>query len=1047
IYYILGNEEVLFDHVYIKNFNITEDYLAATNFISPMVGSLESFGGEYHFRNCGVTDTTIKNSTTSFNNIGGLFAYQYNGGDKTKTKKSTIENCFVRNFDVELSRYCGRIGSLCGNINQIKSVENCYASGNIRVNNNEQCNGLIGQTVRDLQLKNVYVDVNVERIVTENQRSVSGVADNITKMENVLSVGDLKNKILLKDKPPLRIGLVVSKSNVYAADFQRLNGKIEPDNKSDANGLLSYEELILEDTYRNKIQMGDSFDYSYVKDGYLPILKDTDGKVMPYQGKGPILFERRFEKDVYLSDIEVNEVTETSGGTIQATLKGLPYDAQTKIKSVKFKNDELTAKDMKIGSSPSGETIMTMDTELRKAYDSYYITEVVYEYKGQEYTLNCYEEVMMRLYHNIDSVERWKQLNNKKDYENYMITKDLDFENVSSADIGHAHNINRLVGQDIDGRKPVIKNIDLQLEGENLGTDDAGLIKNLLVEMSNLKFENCSLYVERAPSTSTNPNYRDVGQSIGFIVYSYGIIKDIELDGIYINQSKDENNLQVIGSKTGFISSLIGILENTEAKNMNVTGYNFVGSMVGNSNVNGVIRNCQLSDSKVQGTYYVGGIGGQAHYDNVHQNFLKLENVTVESIKYSKKINPNYFGGVFGQGGVKYATLNNIKVNVEEVNYISLDNVYFVGGVTGGYSPVTYTEISNLEINAPNSSRVGGIVGDYGYSTIEYNHISDAKIIGRTYVGGVSGYKYHNSTTNIKGNILNNVEVKATNGIAGGIIGYSPLAVAVTGNTIRDVTVTAEGLGTTKGIAGGIVGQAIQDTHQAGYVNIGGNIGNVEVSGSDIAGGIVGQLYANANINGTGDYMIFRNIIKGNIRATNANGYAGGIVGERISGKGFELGSHPKSNLTSNILSGTINGANASPTIGNETTIEHFYNTMVHNSTRVNGSGVMDVGDVVKSVDKETLMEHNTYLNANDPYTNSKYPVAYWKLQKDGQTDGHFPQQKTNVQNVYIGYGDGVNTNSGIYFQNILDGISFEIPENNPAPIMKFGDDLATMPE
>ncbi|MDE6953309.1 MAG: hypothetical protein K2P09_05800, partial [Erysipelotrichales bacterium] len=1028
------NKYILFDHVYVKNFINDENSQVPSSARCPFIVSISC---NADIQNCGVIDSSIKNLTAySSSGVGGLYV---TGG----TGNRNIRNTFVKNFHVDLPFGASYASAFVAQDPALKEVENCYVSGSVSILRGDLSAITRGSIVN---VKNTYTDVDLQKTVYHSKswtNNLSGVVLSGRTLENVLSVGDLKNRLLLEKFPPKRIGDVSTKINVYAADFQRLNGKIEPDNKSDAKGLLSYEELILEDTYRNKIQLGDSFDYSYVKNGHLPILKDTDGKVMPYQEQGPILFERRFEKDVYLSDIEVNEVTETSGGTIQATLKGLPYDAQTKIKSVKFKNDELTAKDMKIGSSPSGETIMTMDTELRKAYDSYYITEVVYEYKGQEYTLNCYEEVMMRLYHNIDSVERWKQLNNKKDYENYMITKDLDFENVSSADIGHAHNINRLVGQDIDGNKPVIKNIDLQLEGENLGADDAGLIKNLYAEMSNLKFENCSLYVERAPLTSTNLNYRGVGKRIGFIVILRGVVTNVELNGIDINQSKDENNPQVIGTNTGFVAYSQGNIENIKATNVKVTGYSHVGSVVGYSD--GITEHCQLENIKVQGAYCVGGFGGIAVTSAGYNRYLKLNNVITEAVPYISKADVIYFGGAFGQGGLGYGELNNITVNVVNINPTNPNNTSYVGGVSGFYATIKNTKISDLTINAPTSKYVGGIVGDQGFHEMIYCYIKDSHITGKTYVGGIAGYKHHNGNVyKLQYNVLENIDVEAVNGVAGGVLGYTTHYPHIYYNTIKDVRVTANGSDGVKGIAGGIVGELTSTN--AAYAFIHDNIGNVEIKASDIAGGIVGRLYANANIDGKSTHNIYRNIILADIQTTNSDGYAGGLFGVRTYATGQNLGWHPEIDLASNILAGSINGANASPTIGNETTIEHFYNTMVHNSTRVNGLGVVDEGDILKVVDKETLMEHDTYLNIADKYSTAKYVTTYWQLLINGKTDGHFPQQVA-PKNVYIGYGDGMNANSGIPLQNIVNGIYFEIPENDPASIMKFGDDLATMPE
>ena len=88
---------------------------------------------------------------------------------------------------------------------------------------------------------------------------------------NNISFGDIYS-----NKNSTNISRIVGNNleyeNNYAFNKQKVNGFITK--KSLGASLLNYTELCKKETYENKINLGDGYNYNQVEQGFLPILYD-----------------------------------------------------------------------------------------------------------------------------------------------------------------------------------------------------------------------------------------------------------------------------------------------------------------------------------------------------------------------------------------------------------------------------------------------------------------------------------------------------------------------------------------------------------------------------------------------------------------------------------------------------------------------------------------------------------------------------------------------------------------------------------------------------
>lgn len=161
------------------------------------------------------------------------------------------------------------------------------------------------------------------------------------------------------------------------------------------------------------------------------------------------------------------------------------------------------------------------------------------------------------------------------------------------------------------------------------------------------------------------------------------------------------------------------LIQNVVLKNVNISGGNYTGALVGNSN--GEIKNAHMQGTVV-GTGEVGGLVG-ANYSTVSKSSA---NATVK-------------GGQHDTGGL--VGINNMGSIFESFTKGSVQGTYNVGGVVGYQIGTTRTKDVYSNSNVKGMQYVGGIAGWSGIAGVGKidNAYATGLIEGDNYVGGISG--------------------------------------------------------------------------------------------------------------------------------------------------------------------------------------------------------------------------------------------------------------------------------------------------------------------
>ena len=364
--------------------------------------------------------------------------------------------------------------------------------------------------------------------------------------------------------------------------------------------------------------------------------------------------------------------------------------------------------------------------------------------------------------------------------------------------------------------------------------------------------------------------------NVGLFATTNGaVIRDIQLKDVNITG----------GQYTG---ALVGQATNqTSISGVTISGSvtsntNYVGGIVGNLNNSTVVDS--TNSATVTGVSYVGGIAGQVYGSGIQYYSSVIGSNNTGAINSSG----DYVGGITGYL-YQYASISD-STSSGDIKLTSSGKSY-VGGITGrayGVNQYYYASITNSTssgtITANNANFVGGIVGDLNYysnasklnsSTVitganQYiggiaghmqgadpnykNSITDAKfsgqVTGATFVGGIVGYLNPNSILN---SVHNKGTVTSTSQYAGGIVGYSN---GYGNQSYCNLISNATSTGTVKSngnYAGGITGYS-------SYTRIYDSYSKSNISGNEGIGGIVGlasqytyvdRTYSSATIEGT----------------------------------------------------------------------------------------------------------------------------------------------------------------------------------------------------
>ena len=241
-----------------------------------------------------------------------------------------------------------------------------------------------------------------------------------------------------------------------------------------------------------------------------------------------------------------------------------------------------------------------------------------------------------------------------------------------------------------------------------------------------------------------------------------------------------------------------------------------------------------------------------ADFDMGGQNFPQIGSAT----RSAATVTGNQFKGTFdGQNH----TISNVKITSTATGD---EAVGFIGAIAGTGTTVKDLYFENLEVSAPNSEMVGGVIGAVsGGATVSNVNVNSGTVSGKNGVGGVVGRVVGEGSVE---SCSNGATVSGGDNV-GGVIGAAYRTLSGKTMTVTECENTGNVSGNSQAV-GGVVGLSAAEV--SGCTNS-GTISNT----SSATGGIVGQQVSAGSISGctnTGEV----------IGGTTSSLYgAGGIVG------------------------------------------------------------------------------------------------------------------------------------------------------------------------
>lgn len=315
-------------------------------------------------------------------------------------------------------------------------------------------------------------------------------------------------------------------------------------------------------------------------------------------------------------------------------------------------------------------------------------------------------------------------------------------------------------------------------------------------DITNISIDNVSVFAGGNTSSTTSNTGYYVGGMFGYLATASGVT--------YSNFQISNSNVVGAHNVGGMIGYHESSINNAKVTNVNVIGRRYlsnagtttnmysyrVGGVTGTS-ASGLNNATATNVNVINNGREVGGItgysGSTAQYNyllnsNVinyqHAYYVKEKLPSISTIKFvdtSKITNPTGekfipFNEGTTQKNLEDMTLSNFLV---DNNYNGAFDQYrsnlYIGGIMGfGYSSIQYCGIKNSNIYTERGTYTGGLVSQSTstYSDV-YNYITNTKIEGNDYVGGLIG----KTTANLNYYNQINVDVKG-NDYVGGIIGY-----------------------------------------------------------------------------------------------------------------------------------------------------------------------------------------------------------------------------------------------------------------------------------
>ena len=823
IYRVTGH----INNCHIKNIKLNSTDTTTTTYQGGLIGSLSGVVDD-----CSISNVKITNNNSFLISIGGLVGY---------ASEANISNCYVQNLEMKILNcinYDG-IGGLVGRVNNNTKINNCYVTGIIDTDGNN-IGGLVGKIVNNTNLNNSISKVNITGSPSIFGGIVGQIWNSGSTIKNNLFLGDLYTSRTNIEGARIVYTSLGTQENNYYYENQKINGLIK---KQESKYALSLSELLNENTYINKIGLGDSYNYKKINCGVLPKLLYTDKEA-----------ELPNQEDIYIdenNDLEILAIS-TEKDTISSVIGQIELSNPKKFEITKI---DINGMDITINSiNTQGElTFINFKATPIKYYDSYKLEKVYYKNGKEEKVFDTEAKIEQQFFKEIYSFEDWQAIE-VGEYQNYKIMNNLDFSNKTN--IKTNLTIGRLEGPS-DGTLRKIKNINIEFNSAN-----NSLIKTIAYSMKNLKFENIEIN-----STAKNVNYNNL------IKDNNGEIENVEFENITLNTS-NVNYVGIIGNSSGYVN-------NIKMSNINITGQKYVSGLLCYSNSsngienidaekitikangdtvagvvaynrNNYINNIEIRESEIEGNNNVGGAIGDAIGKNDNDS---IKNITAESINVKGE---NKVGGLIGISnnyGLRYSKIKSSTI---------VGNGNYLGGAIGyknDWSTANniVVEDCTIENNNVNSEGTGGITGYDSGNTTNYNYIKNSTInsVGKS-VGGLFGIKLSN--TGLAYSAGYNLNIIGDSNV-GGLIGSGNAKMY--GNYINaEVEAYAD-------TAGGIVGN-LKNENMTGSSNSSSLFQNYfvgTVTGKQNVGGQVGKIESDIYIGNNDIYFYYSNYVQADLHS------------------------------------------------------------------------------------------------------------------------------------------------------------------------------------
>ncbi len=988
---------------------------------------------------CSVTDSVLQDMDTGGSmDAGGITGILEGSG-------AALRHCYTRNVKINVSRSntTRSVGGLIGYAGT-SLIQDCYSHGSISTTSS--CvGGIFGQKASSCvqTLRQCIAYVNVMQTSGDYAGGLIGysISDN-HRIFNSIALGDVSGS----GENVHRIGFDTAVSeSTYAWSGQHA-GKLTEQQRGDAEELLTGDELGRASVWQDVIRLGSEWDYTSVKDGYLPLISakyDCDKPEwrqepipLPGQSGDPALQVVNAYYDEYAADGMKYSVTlrldhpKVAGEQILAYYEDEENPLMIDIDGMDMTAAAQERKEAKIILEPDDDEEFTMiqikTTKFTKALDGYLLTltyndgkkrelsSMISYMEGDEVHINWWE---------IDTIDKWNYYMPEHGFteENIMITGMIDFtgdkENVDL----RALKFNRLSGKNssISGFK------NLNYAGGPIGSS---WVDKVSMEMKGLRFENCTFDFRGVQAEATRARtgpfqsvynasdlvlegikiYGEYHSSsyLAFICSSMGLIEDVTMKNIEVNADYHDNGTSTRSYGAGLVAYSNGNIQGVTAENViiNMPRNRYVGTVLGFAGVWGKFtQDMHATGVKVKGASYVGGLVG---YSLGGANQSSITGVSAGNMN-KVEAETSYAGGLGGYLGELNSPDNQNEVQV--TGMVIKANTERAGGFAGSLSHniINSAVIKDCKISA-GTDLAGGLggacsnVNSYSGTYNNYRNIQivdcDIKVEGN-YAGGLVGYNQSNAGyTYTDGVVVRNTAIEGTNYV-GGLTGWQHRQSNVPGTIDRvyiaeDVTVTG-----TRDCVGGLIGYS-------NIYTITNAICGAKVSGASAVGGIIGQIETyNNGIAVTFDKVMYLGEVKA------SKDYAGGLVGKLNSASAEYTDSTLKNCAVA--ASVTSAGTKASLWINDTATSGSAGRGTVYicEESVLNGQRAKALYDAAEAVSKQMYVVPETTMSVNlmtpasrfaeeDFYTKDlTLDRNFWEWSHLGEDNVYMPYTKDYVTN------------------------------------------------